>query len=178
MNDFAQIDVPVGEDWYFEIVTGLLEYELIVESGWNLLSVPIEPVDAAVADLFGASIDGPAWEWNGLVEHYDEASSVHAKRAVWVHRGEATSTSVVVRGTVPSAAADWAAGWQMGGVVGGPPFSPVPRPLVTSPAGAVTASLYRWNAAGGCYARLTGPIPCGIGVWLFLNQAATVQLGQ
>ena len=68
----------------------------------------------------------------------------------------------------------------MCGVVATAPYAAVAQPLATVPATSITASRYAWNPLlgdSGGYQVLSGPIPCGTGFWVLLNNDADVRLG-
>ena len=146
---------------------------MVLRNGWNLISLPITPLDVRGELLFGNKKNGSAWELSG--RQYVIRRELKAGRAYWVYRpGPPEEPPVVVNvpgkpvenNTIPLLP-----GWNMIGPVGVPPFGAVPLPLTTTPANAITGPIWGWN--GTQYVRAT-ELVCGQGYLVLSSGNATV----
>lgn len=80
-------------------------------SGWNLISIPLTPVDYDPVAVFGEAFVPPLWCWDNENEQYVELDRVYPKIAFWLlNPGE--DTRVIVAGIPPVSGnkklqADW-----------------------------------------------------------------------
>ena len=99
-------------------VAALVEKQLNLVRGWNLVSLPIEPAQPAVADCFGGAVNaGNVWRWDTTSKQYQQATTVKALEGYWVYA--AAPATVTVYGTAPaSTILHLATGWNLVGVAG------------------------------------------------------------
>jgi hypothetical protein len=77
--------VEAGEPVYitFNTTPGEYEWEVNVERGWNLVSVPITIPGMAVSAFFPTAM-GNLWTWNNATLVYDEVTTVQSGKAYWL----------------------------------------------------------------------------------------------
>ncbi len=139
--------------------------QLDLEPGWNLVSLPLQPLDASVAGIFSSAnlVDGrgrngetvhsgPVWGWNGT--NYVELDELSAFRGAWVYAE--TAASLEIRGTpVAAAAIPLARGWNLVG----PPATMNAPPEARLPGG-----FWAFDRASGQNIR-TPTLQTGRGYW-------------
>jgi hypothetical protein len=168
MADQSSVVVPAGTATDFVLTYGYASFNLTINQGWSLLSVPIDPLDPAVHKAFGREHELPIWEWTGTV--YKRAESVRPGQGYWVYRIEET-TDVEVRGQpIDNFAMQFGDGWSLAGPVVSAPFDAVSLPFVPD-SGSVEAPIWKWN--GSKYSVADSLVP-GNAYWIFSIGGATV----
>jgi hypothetical protein len=139
----SSLAVPAGETRCYVIRYGdELVFDLAFEAGWNLVSLPVEPidptVDAVLADglqrdavvelrdgLRGTIHSGAVWAWQG--QSYADSPEIHACVGYWIYADE--SAVLLVRGLpVAQEALTLVLGWNL---IGPTKSRPVPSdPLI------------------------------------------------
>ena len=170
MAEENSVTVPAGDIMLFEITFGGVAFEMILYNGWNLVSVPIQPVNAGIDALFGNSAGQQVWESDGVV--YNQADVMETKKAYWVFRlGD--EVTITIHGTlVEDTAMALSAGWNMVGAVADPPFNNLPTPLDVNPPGSLEPPI--WIFDGEIYIPVDTLIP-GFGHWIHVNQDAEIR---
>jgi hypothetical protein len=137
-------------------VDAIQEMQLPLSRGWNLISLPFDPVTPAVADCFsGAVTASNVWRWDAAAKQYRQVTAMKALEGYWVYA--AADATVTVRGTVPAnTVISLAAGWNLVGVAG-----------MTAPA----AGMQAWSTDSGSMAGAM--LEVGImepldGYWIFV----------
>jgi hypothetical protein len=184
MAETSALTVPAGGPRFYVIryaTDRTVDLDLL--AGWNLISLPIEPHDPAVAhvldDGLGGSRSGPAlrdglrgvvnvgsvWGWwNG---RYIEALELHALRGYWVF--VAAPMSLLVRG-LPPAELSFVLG--QGWTAVGPPFRmAVPRDA------RLQGHCWQWHPALMRYLSVDEMAPCR-GFWINATAAFDLELPQ
>jgi len=166
-----------------------------LEAGWNLLSLPIEPVDPTVTEVFklardeglGANGDdgrrgtlrdtrrggviytGAVWEWvPGEQGRYAQATEIHALKGLWIYVTQ--GRTVAVSGTTVANRVDLLRGWNLVG----------PAEESTPPTNsALRGHSWGWDTTQGIYVAVESPakLEPGLGYWLFSQSALTLELG-
>ena len=108
---------------------GLLieQFLLGLIQGWNLVSIPLEPFDAASNTIFPPANILAVWEYNNP-GGYAVPAEVHPKKGYWVKASSAAD--LTVKGIRPSdTSVSLGTNWNLVGVVGpnaSQPWQPVP----------------------------------------------------
>jgi len=151
-------------------------FNLQLRTGWNLISLPIQPTSQAP---LWAAISSTVWDWNGTgYEIVTQAQGLTPKRGYWVYRPGA-ATVVAINGTpVPGPGTlDVEAGWSLIGPVGTAPYADVEAPGATpvwiTPANGAGV-LFGWD---GVKYGVEDELSCGHGHWLDAKQAGTIKVG-
>ncbi|OPZ29892.1 MAG: hypothetical protein BWZ02_00910 [Lentisphaerae bacterium ADurb.BinA184] len=130
---------------------------------WNLISVPLRPLDARVETLLPDTGAEAAWEW--LDDFYLPAAEMRPGRGYWLHCPAAAE--LVFRGLkLANATVPLRTGWNLVGPIVGPPYPETPLPLDTEPAGTVIEPAYAWDPVLQGY-RQVGDLTAGDGHWIF-----------
>lgn len=133
---------------------GAVCVDVDVDSGWNLVSIPLQPADASVAALFpGAASQAFAYEVG-----YVAVDALAPGQGVWLKFGAAETVEICgdrVAGGVPVSA-----GWNIVGVYG-EPIAVVDVSLTT---GTIDSSFFAYSAGAG-YVTATMLAP-GQGYWV------------
>ena len=139
----------------------VLSFDLDLVFGWNLVSVPIQPLDGGVDTVFQGLQAGRVWEWSRGA--YRAATEIVPGTGYWLYC--TTPATARVRGRrVSDPVRELAVGWALIGPVAGPPYAPVSLPLECEPAGAVCLPLWAFSA-GGC-TPVVSALECGQGYWV------------
>ncbi|MBT3289247.1 MAG: hypothetical protein HN849_05690 [Victivallales bacterium] len=73
-------------------------YTVLVEPGWNLISLARVPEDNTVATIFGAALRGmvgEVWQWNAATLRYETVETLEPQRGHWVFwDGEARAIEI------------------------------------------------------------------------------------
>jgi hypothetical protein len=148
MHEIGSATVPANGTCYFTISFGVATFEMRLQTGWNLVSVPVQPLDASTAAVFAGATVGQPWRWSG--SEYRVADRIQPLVGYWVvHQGE--PVTVVIRGTpVFGTAATVNQGWNLVG-----PLADIDIPASNA---AKVDSIY-WYADGSY--RLAKPYEAG-----------------
>ena len=130
-------------------------------AGWNLISLAVSVPDSTVNAVFPGAI--VAYEFDP-VSAYQQASDLEIGKGYWLNMTDAGSIDVTGQ-PVSLWTKALPAGWNLIGSVA------TEGTVQTDPAGALDV-LYAFDPGRG-YDQV-GTIPAGLGVWAYLNQAATV----
>ncbi len=151
----------------FEVVFGLTRFSLTLTPGWNLISLPIDPLDPRVEQVLGTGqgrnegILGPVWRWNNREKKYEAAVELHALRGYWVYAKSAETFSIPGMLAVPSR--DIRDGWNLVG----------PPARVLRPAHAfLQGYFWHWDAGHGRFMAVpeNGNLAPGRGYWLYASE--------
>ena len=143
-------------------VASVTEFPLQLVQGWNLLSLPIEPVTPNVTDVFPAgTLCGCAWEWDANNKHYSPLEQVHPFTGYWVYAPK--TKQILVRGAkATSPQVNLAKGWNLVG----PEADSAPALPET----------YFWGWKTGSNGRFFVEqhlLQAGSGYWIYIPQAMT-----
>ncbi|OPZ25589.1 MAG: hypothetical protein BWZ02_02394 [Lentisphaerae bacterium ADurb.BinA184] len=175
------LEVPAGQTRYFAI--GFAEtFTLTLYRGWNLVSLPVDPIDPDVADVFndhlgrdaeatlrdgdrGVIYSGSVYAWNTPgATGYVQVTTVRALQGYWVYAAVQVDLDVV--GIPPGATQlALAAGWNLLGV---------PQDM-DLPAGLPNLVLPVWQWNGSVY-EVAGELTRGFGYWFYAREAALIPL--
>lgn len=150
-------------------------FDLSLAQGWNLASLPVEPLDAAVdkllADAGGSIYGGAVWHWIpapvGQVDgHYEVAFNLHATVGYWIFCPAAKTVSV--EGLTVASRLSLVPGWSLGG----------PAVSGTVPAGLTDLwGVWSWDPVARQYTALAAgdPLTRGHAYWFYAGQALDLQ---
>jgi hypothetical protein len=127
-----------------EIEVGIVTFTLALELGWNLISLPITPLEPA--SLLGAPL---RWQ-----DGFATVSVLDAGVGYFVHRQ--TAGSFLLHGAVPAQAPALSSGWNLIGPVAPPPFELQPSALA-------------WCLLDGRYRQVRAMQP-GRGYWIYMDE--------
>ena len=181
--------------WYEIVCTSdAPPFSLTLYPGWNMVSLPIEPLNPAVTAIFasatrgdsggavlrdatrgGTVTSGVVWGWDTDGSgrgQYRQRTEMHALEGYWVHTTLTTSSTVTITGTAPAdTCIDLKRGWNLLGVPHSMAIPSIPGQI---------GHLWWWNAAIGQYefpgTGSTALMP-GRAYWSYLTAPASVNLG-
>lgn len=164
----ASLAVPAGASRSYVIRYGdELVFDLSFRKGWNLISLPLAPMDSAagvvLADAPPGNLDvQDVWS---LAGGKYAAAELHACIGYWVYA--ARPTVLLVRGT-PVAQTEWnlEAGFNLRGVA-----TACPAPVDNR----ILGGIWHWDTATMRYFPVTELQP-GKGYWIQMAEAATIPL--
>ena len=173
------VSAASGTTRYFTILYRHAVFMLAVHDGWNLLSVPIQPFDTAVAAVLQDAPVGPAWAWNPIEGHYEAVTTVEAKKGFWVFyvaEAQRETKYVAISGQrVQTPIQSVKTGWNLLAPVANPPYDPVSLPLVVTPSVALgDEALWEWT--GLDYGEANSLVP-GLSYWGMAAEDADVRVG-
>ena len=154
----SQLTVEAGTTSFFAITfADELRVELALYPGWNLISIPVDPVDADIGRVFsgpkrGTVHSGAVWGWRD--GRYAQARQISTGHGYWVY-APAEATVVVAGYPPPAARADLNAGWNLLGVA---------SPLTLT--GRDKSVAWWWDAQTSSYRKADTLMP-GLGYWLY-----------
>ncbi|MBT3379881.1 MAG: hypothetical protein HN742_03395 [Lentisphaerae bacterium] len=149
-----------------------LVFNLPLQTGWNLISVPLAPLDSSVEAVLGSTIVGPVWGWQD--GDYVSVQALSPGMGYWVfHDGDATT--IPIHGhAVRDAARELPPGWHLVGAVSAPDFAPSRPEWLVRPDGAATPRPYAWDGTG--YVN-DNELRCGSGYWMEVRRGQSFSLG-
>ena len=139
----------------------LMQFELHLEAGWNLVSIPLLPQDPGTGAVFDELEDETVWTWNG--DMYTPVEELRPKRGYWVH--SRTEHELTVTGWEPANARLQmnGPGWHLIGVLEAgeiPQHENIATPVWTWNDG--------WAAAAG--------VATGHAYWLYCTDSVSIDL--
>jgi len=178
MDIDSTVTIPADTTTTFAIrFPGLLVFELTLSDGWNLVSLPIEPVDSAVSAVLQGVNTGPVWSWVNDV--YDMATEVTPGHGYWVYYlapAGGGSTTIEISGLpAESTQRNLSLRWNIVGPIGVPPYGPLVLPLVTDPVNCLLEPIWGWN--GTVYFDESNALQVGHGYWAYAHQPGIAELG-
>lgn len=165
----ASLEVPAGASRSYVIRYGdELVFDLPFRTGWNLISLPLEPLNRAVAVVLEDAPPGTLDVqnvWSLARGNYAAAAELHPCIGYWVYA--ARPTVLLVKGT-PVAQTVWnlETGFNMRGVA-----APGPAPVDNR----ICGGIWHWDSATMRYLPVTALQP-GQGYWIQATQDATIPL--
>lgn len=146
----------------FWVPPDIYEFKLDFSSGWNLVSVPIQPLHPELSDLFEGRTVPSVWELKGIA--LAATDRLAAGKAYWLHSPAAGE--VIIKGKLPTRLmVRLNEGWNLLGRVCRPPYGPVQLPLPTDPPGAPDSPAFGWDPETGEYVQIS-EIVAGAGAWM------------
>ncbi|OGV65722.1 MAG: hypothetical protein A3K19_25865 [Lentisphaerae bacterium RIFOXYB12_FULL_65_16] len=154
-------------------------FNLTLQPGWNLVSVPIVPADNTIVGVFKGANMGPVWGWDAPTHVFQKAEIIEPGQGYWVYapasgRDGDGRESVPVSGTaVRGADRDLVAGWNLLGPIGYEPYVDLPLPPRVKPSDAPRGPAWGWNGTG--YVALTSLSP-GRACWVNVGAVSSARL--
>lgn len=145
--------------WEDDSCSGKTYAEIPLNAGWNLISLPILPIDSALSSLFPTA--QIAYEYNG---QYLETSRLTPGKGYWVKVPSAT-TATIVGQPVNSYSSALPSGWNLMGAAN---CTATPQ---TTPTGLLSV-IFDFN---GSYQSAT-QLSAGLGYWIKANAACNINL--
>lgn len=155
-------------------VYAIHSYTLRLNLGWNLVSIPIQPLFPGLAEVLPATAPGPVWAF--AEGRYLPEFEVMPMEGYWVWTpvsGERTFQGVMVEDATRAVAA----GWHLVGPSGLPPYPSLALPLETIPAAAVPEPPWEWDWGLRDYSRCATSLDAGSAYWIRTAEAAILRLG-
>ena len=152
--------------------TPITQFSLTLNPSWNLVSIPLDPINSAVDDVFQNEHEGEVWYWNGTV--LEEVNAIVPGKAYWVYRkGNPMPISVQGRDISTSSQRSLHTNWNaIGSIVGpdtGSNFNLIPFPLtaeVFSDPSSISGPIWWWN---GTRFKIANQLSPGIGYFIFVG---------
>lgn len=147
-------------------------FRLQLEASWNLISIPLEPLDPRVEELLAGAHTGPVWAW--LPDGYVRKDRFEPVSAHWVYC--LAPAEIFVRGwEVEDPRTALLAGWNAVGPPDTAPFDPVALPLRAQPCGPVTRHhVFCWRPDLGEHVPVDDDLDCGLGYWIYAHEDTVV----
>lgn len=86
---FGKSDDPdhdgVSNQDEFEMGTDPFVLEVMLNVGWNLFSISVQPQANSVTQIFGDAIGSPVWTWNAQNQQNEVTVNVSASKGYWVY---------------------------------------------------------------------------------------------
>ena len=175
--------VDMTEDSVYDVVAGtpvVITYDgtsggyvwnIDIERGWNLISVPIDAVSMSVSSLFPSAI-GSAWGWDPATSNYFEVSTLEIGEGYWVLSSRDTSYARA-GSAVYSYDRDLDAGWLL---LGSPAHETYLSDQEVIPSDAfVPGTFYFWdNTAEIAGYASTNIFKPGLGQWVYCRYPASL----
>ncbi len=158
-----------------------VDFVLQLVPGWNLVSVPIAPVDPRPDAVFQGMTQSTVWEYDPDLGCYAEAEQIQPGRGYWVYTpvqpGHATDPLpplTVTGSVVRSSIVPLSAGWALLGPISYDPYPALPAPLKVEPGGRSSAvPIWVWRNLR--YYKADS-LPCGAGAWVYTATACDVNI--
>jgi hypothetical protein len=178
LDEQQDFEVEPGATLYLRIVFTAWLFDVELFPRWNLVSLPIQPLDPFPPAVFAGLQDGPVWRWNNRASAYVVLGEAVPPDAWWVYVSPETRekrTLVQVAG-IPTRekGLEIHGRWGLGGPTSAPPYRGLLPPLKALPQGAATCT-WGWDPDLQRYMRVT-EMPPGIGRWIVGNEPCNVDL--
>jgi hypothetical protein len=146
----------LGSGYWYPAQVG---FQLSLKAGWNMVSVPLNPVDNSTSAVF-PGVAG-VFTWNATSRSYYEPEVIDPKKGYWVAVTE--NTTITINGTpVDTWTTYIKAGWNMIGSVAA--NSSIADPD-DDPDGSIIPPAYWWDSESKSYVLATDIDP-GKGYWI------------
>ena len=145
--------------WEDDSCSGKIYAEIPLNTGWNLISLPIVPLDSSLSSLFPTA--QIAYEYNG---QYLETSKLDPGKGYWVKVPSAT-TAAIIGEPVSGCSSALALGWNLMGAAN---CTVIPQ---TTPSGLISG-IFDFN---GSYQSAT-QLSAGFGYWVKADTACNFNL--
>ena len=174
MADGTSLTIPGGEKRYY-IIGDLVSFDLALDVGWNLISLPLVPLDSAVENVFDeanfTAADGSrgtiyadsVWAWIAADGLYRAVTTMTPKTGCWIYVDTAGTLRInghpAASSTVPLGL-----GWNAVGVA---------EPTALPANAKLFLPAWWWNAVEQTYHLLgAGDVAHpGIGFWIYALEA-------
>ena len=163
----AALNTASSEVGTFTVQTSALSIQQIVlKTGWNLMSLSVEPVESSPDELLKDAGTFSIFQWNPLSQSYSVPEALRVGQGYWVAVFQ--DSQVVIEGTpVGPYEAVTAKGWNL---IGGT-FDEAQVTVISG--GPVASNMFRWDPSSQGYISTSTLVP-GFGHWLAAFDAATV----
>ncbi len=158
--------------------TSTTTVELPLASGWNLVGLPIDPVDRSTDAVFSdVALSDDPMTW-GEADAYVPHTDLSIGTAYWVHVAGAAQSQTIEGEPIDAIQIPLESGWNM---IAGPTCDDVVlRGISTDPvASIVTGTLYSWDELYTPEYSTTFPrgrLDQGVGYWVFASKNALLTL--
>lgn len=181
-GQFAVEDLPFRariDDWSsaavpLEVAVGVLLQTLALDSGWNLVSFKMDPLDKTPVALFAgagrAQVVRPAWHWDATRQGYQLTTEFRGGIGYWLYVSGAPVVMCDIPGRpVADANLVLRPGWNLVG-----PCTDTVLPQTDVLAGPA----WKWNATTATFSAVHpgGMLQSGHGYWLWSHTAAVLPL--
>ena len=163
----AALNTASSEVGTFTVQTSALSIQQIVlKTGWNLMSLSVEPVESSPDELLKDAGTFSIFQWNPLSQSYSVPEALRVGQGYWVAVFQ--DSQVVIEGTpVGPYEAVTAKGCNL---IGGT-FDEAQVTVISG--GPVASNMFRWDPSSQGYISTSTLVP-GFGHWLAAFDAATV----
>ncbi|MFT5127480.1 MAG: hypothetical protein ACI8W8_001083, partial [Rhodothermales bacterium] len=163
-NEFV---IPAGVDRRLAITYREVAYDLTLRPGWNLISMPIQPLHD-VSRTFGDFDIHRAFSWNG--SEFALVTTLEAGGGYFLfHRGRSSVTITIRGATSLDSSRQLANNWNLAGPISDPPFAPRPAADTMVPFDRLlTDSIWTWTARTRNYKQWADDLESGVGYWMFV----------
>ncbi|MAF83890.1 MAG: hypothetical protein CL797_07310 [Chromatiales bacterium] len=141
--------------------------EIVIKSGWNMISLPGDPLNPDPADMLGenSQVVLPLYRWNPSSFSYEAVEEVRSGQGYWILslnlEDEILQVPVL---PITSYQQEMALGWSMIGSVWGEADFTDPQ---DDPDGSVVGSAFQWNASRFTY-EAADVFQTGHGYWVLV----------
>ena len=201
-SDFELIDLEIGEytlifqtllDWetpadqpisvmsgqkvrmegiYIEITDPTELFRLSMKPGWNFFSVPIDPINKTLSNVFRGERLGGVWYWDGMF--MQKTAVIVPGRGYWVYWNRA-ETEITIQGEdISGTVVPLSPNWNSVGPILGPgvnseydPVSIPPSPQMFDNIDSISLPIWYWDNTRFRVARQLVP---GVGYLIFINE--------
>ncbi len=146
-------------------------FELTIEIGWNLISVPVTP-DANLAGLLSALKINTLWQWNS--QKFESVHELKPKQGYWIY-GDRIETLSIFGSTLVNKMIPLDSGWNLIGPSAMPPFQgkSIAVTSILESAGNILANVWSWDGEKFKKAEF---FTSGKGYWAYASGDADVEI--
>ncbi len=142
--------------------------------GWNLISVPLYPLDPDLAEVLPAGVRGLLWEFAS--GGYQPVLRVEPMQGYWVWSDRA-ATRLIQGVPVEEPVRAVGVGLSLVGPTGLPPYPSLDLPLDTAPAGALAGPTWGWDPLLMASFGAGRSLALGHAYWVYASAPARIRLG-
>ena len=169
MKAQGSVVLSAGEYTITISVSEEVEIQLSLQAGWNMVSVPVTPIDNSTSAVF-PGVAG-IFTWNAASRSYYVPTVIDPEKGYWVAVTE--NTTITISGTpIETWTTDIKAGWNMIGSVITVASIATPN---DDPDSSVIPTVYWWDPVSKSYI-LTTDVDPGKGYWAASVQDCTLTL--
>lgn len=164
-NELSQNIIKTSRDGTVQVLAAKLSLNVNIDSGWNLVSVPVNASNMDTKILFPEYVSNTFWYNNG----YQVVTNLEMSKGYWIKYNQAKSINLF--GTVSSSSnIAVKSGWNLIGVYHG---SVQTNQITSNPSGIISSQFFGFNNG---YVVPTELKP-GKGYWIKVNQDGIIELG-
>ncbi len=152
----------------FGVNLQLTQVNITLKKGWNLISIPVKPLNNTVEAIFGQLDFYSIWTWNPTAKMYEKPTVIEPGKGYWIL--VENDTSIIISGLlIEETEVPLKTGWNLIGSIY------APNTAYMGDVQTFYGKVYIWNAEKRMY-EIVDSIPMGMGAWILAYTDTYIKL--